>query len=420
MTSSKSLRASLLPSSISPSSVQRQHSPPPSPASTETDTPKRWTPPRKASYDFFPNRNRVSPRRACHAHAHSPVKPGIEYDLPKDVPPSPPRDMTNNTTTTTKSRKWGERLSSLLPMLTSSPTGHSVSSSIRRKPVALTTPDKVSPTETATPPPPYDEHDLKPSPTLDPLDTPVTTDSERGPTPPSVSVSESNSGNDFRLSNGFALPPLSVDVLQSATMPILRTEMAHSALGIEEHPQIASATSSSPNADFESQVPVLQELAPQGSTSRNGSTDESSGELRGPRKLRKNSGSPKRPRANSYQPGPSVPLPGIRASSAMPPADMRGRSVSSHPNLSVTEVGAPPPMPPPPVPRPTSRGPSPKNGSQSPSRGRIRKSWMPGGRSRSNSVDVMSPAAKMQAWIMTEENTSEYNPSLLKNAEKVS
>lgn len=44
---------------------------------------------------------------------------------------------------------------------------------------------------------------------------------------------------------------------------------------------------------------------------------------------------------------------------------------------------------------------------------------MPGGRSRSNSVEVSSPNAKMQAWIMTEESTSEYNSSFLRNAEKV-
>lgn len=44
---------------------------------------------------------------------------------------------------------------------------------------------------------------------------------------------------------------------------------------------------------------------------------------------------------------------------------------------------------------------------------------MPGGRSRSNSIEVSSPNAKMQAWIMTDENTSEYNPTFLKNAEKV-
>ncbi|KAJ2967420.1 hypothetical protein NQ176_g9669 [Zarea fungicola] len=169
----------------------------------------------------------------------------------------------------------------------------------------------------------------------------------------------------------------------------------------------------------EGHLSPLQEPAPEIHPDRHGSVDEGTDELRGPRKLRKNSHSTARPRANSYQAGPSIPVPGIRPSITMPVAEARGRSVSSQPTLSVTEISAPPSMPPPPIPRPNSRVSSPKSATQSPSRGRIRKSWMPGGRSRSNSVEVSSPAMKMQAWIMTEESTSEYNPSFLTNADKV-
>ncbi|KAJ4164251.1 hypothetical protein LMH87_005932 [Akanthomyces muscarius] len=279
------------------------------------------------------------------------------------------------------------------------------SASIRRKPVGLPEPGKLSPTETP-PPPPYKEYDSKHSPPIDPLDTTANTGSERSTSPPPLSV------DAFLFSNNNMLP-------QSATMPILRTEIPHSALGIDEQPQIASATSSIAQSSYEAQLPPLQEIAPQKPASRDGSPDEGAGDLRGPRKLRKNSGSPKRPRANSYQAGPSIAVPGLRSSSTMPLSDLRGRSVSSHPTLSVTEIGAPPSMPPPPIPRPSSRGPSPKRTNQSPNRGRLRKSWMPGGRSRSNSIEVSSPNAKMQAWIMTDENTSEYNPTFLKNAEKV-
>ncbi|OAQ96475.1 hypothetical protein LLEC1_07926 [Akanthomyces lecanii] len=394
MTSSKSLRADMLPSSISLSlSPAKQQQLPPSPPESESPTrsPRR----RRPSYDFFPAHNGGSPRRTSHA-----VKP-IKYDLPKaPPPPSPPRHIAKNI-----SRKWGERLSSLLPMLTSSSSATDLSSaSIRRKPVGLPEPGKVSPTQTP-PPPPYKEYDSKHSPPIDPLDITANTGSERGPSPPPLA------GDATLFKNNNMLP-------QSATMPILQTEIPHSALGIDEQPQIASATSPIAQPSYGAQLSPLPETTPPKPAPRDGSP-EGAGELRGPRKLRKNSDTPKRPRANSYQAGPSIAVPGVRSSSTMPLYYLRGRSVSSHPTLSVTEIGAPPSMPPPPVPRPSSQGPSPKGTNQSPNRGRLRKSWMPGGRSRSNSIEVSSPSAKMQAWIMTDENTSEYDPTFLKNAEKV-
>lgn len=394
MTSSKFLRADTLPSSFSFSPAKEQQQLPPSP--TESESPTKSPRRRRPSYDFFPKGNNGSPRRMSHA-----VKPGYQYDIPKGpLPPSPPRHMTNY-----KSRKWGERISSMLPMLTSSSSATDLSSaSIRRKPVGLSEHGKVSPTQTP-PPPPYKEYDSSHSPPIDPLDTFVTADIERGLPPLSLS------GGEFLFDDGDMVPSQAV-LPQSATMPILRNEIPHSTWGVDERPQTASAAGPIVQSNSEAQLSPLQEPA-----SRDGSPDGGIGDLGGPRKLRKNSASPKRPRANSYQPGPSIPVPGIRSSSTMPLSDLRGRSVSSHPTLSVTEISAPPSLPPPPVPRPSSRGPSPKN--QSPNRGRLRKSWMPGGRSRSNSFEVSSPNAQMQAWIMTEEINSEYNPSFLKNAEKV-
>ena len=68
---------------------------------------------------------------------------------------------------------------------------------------------------------------------------------------------------------------------------------------------------------------------------------------------------------------------------------------------------------------PTSRASSVQDGSRSPTRGKLRRSWLPGGgRSRSNSVET-SQGDKAEAWIMAEENNPEYNTSLLKNGEKV-
>ena len=60
-------------------------------------------------------------------------------------------------------------------------------------------------------------------------------------------------------------------------------------------------------------------------------------------------------------------------------------------------------------------------GSQSPSRGRRRRSWLPGGRSRSNSVEVTGKGQNTSyAWVMSDDTQAEYNPSFLKNGEKVS
>jgi hypothetical protein len=44
---------------------------------------------------------------------------------------------------------------------------------------------------------------------------------------------------------------------------------------------------------------------------------------------------------------------------------------------------------------------------------------LPGGRSRSNSIDV-SNANASAAWVLSDETQAEYNASFLKNGEKVS
>ncbi|KAM5355955.1 hypothetical protein ACJ41O_002601 [Fusarium nematophilum] len=56
--------------------------------------------------------------------------------------------------------------------------------------------------------------------------------------------------------------------------------------------------------------------------------------------------------------------------------------------------------------------------SQSPSRGRLRRSWLPGGRSRSNSIEVTG-ANSSSAWVLSDDTQAEYNASFLKNGEKV-
>ncbi|CAI6095628.1 unnamed protein product, partial [Clonostachys chloroleuca] len=58
--------------------------------------------------------------------------------------------------------------------------------------------------------------------------------------------------------------------------------------------------------------------------------------------------------------------------------------------------------------------------SQSPSRGRMRRSWLPGGnRSRSTSVDGGKKGNKAYAWVMSDDTQAEYNTNFLRHGEKV-
>lgn len=126
-------------------------------------------------------------------------------------------------------------------------------------------------------------------------------------------------------------------------------------------------------------------------------------------KLRKKDTASVRRRSNSLHHLGDVPDQKSRTSS--PAAEPRGRRAShgqspsarnSHSNNRVPSMAL--------NSRPAS--------SQSPSRGRLRRSWLPGGRSRSNSVDVSAQSAA-NAWVLTDDTKAEYNASYLKNAEKV-
>ncbi|KAG6306419.1 hypothetical protein E4U45_007155 [Claviceps purpurea] len=99
------------------------------------------------------------------------------------------------------------------------------------------------------------------------------------------------------------------------------------------------------------------------------------------------------------------------ASLLLPAPELRGRrSVSAQASLTPSPS------------LPQVRAASPQNGSQSPTRGRRRRSWLPGSgaavRSRSSSVEVGQKHTP-EAWIMSDGAQPEYNPVLLKNAEKV-
>ncbi|GKT55312.1 choriogenin Hminor [Colletotrichum tofieldiae] len=136
-------------------------------------------------------------------------------------------------------------------------------------------------------------------------------------------------------------------------------------------------------------------------------------ETASPAKLRKEAAEPRK-RSSSFLENrkSSFPMLGVRAPSPGP--DARGRSTSANPPGARTNTGSS---------QNTLQTPG-SNESQSPTRderrGRLRRSWLPGGgRSRSNSQDVTAAGKNSQAWVLSPDTPGEYNTSFLLNAEKV-
>ncbi|KAK8056297.1 hypothetical protein PG993_001524 [Apiospora rasikravindrae] len=174
----------------------------------------------------------------------------------------------------------------------------------------------------------------------------------------------------------------------------------------------------------EKPVPLRPEHSPPPPPGRVDSPVQSA-EMKTSTKLTKRSPSGQRSRRNSMQddahqrssssqaganlmPRQQSPVPdarGRRSVSAQPPVDRR--STLGGPSVTTPTLAS----------RPGS-----SHGSQSPTRdadkrGRLRKSWLPGGRSRSNSVDMRN-AKGASAWILGQPNT-DYNTAILTNGEKV-
>jgi len=136
-------------------------------------------------------------------------------------------------------------------------------------------------------------------------------------------------------------------------------------------------------------------------------------ETASPKKLRKEGVEPRK-RSSSFLENrvSSFPMLGVRAPSPGP--DARGRSTSANPPGAMTNTGGSQTAP---------RNPR-SNESQSPThddrRGRLRRSWLPGGGgSRSNSQDVTAANKNFQSWVLSPDTPGEYNTSFLLNAEKV-
>lgn len=103
-----------------------------------------------------------------------------------------------------------------------------------------------------------------------------------------------------------------------------------------------------------------------------------------------------------------TPMQGLRTRQTAPLPEPRGRSVSARVNSTLIDGSR----------LSTSTNLRPVSGiSQSPTRRKLRRSWMPG-RSRSNSMDA-NHGHNLAAWVISEDNKTEYNPTFLKTGEKV-
>lgn len=91
-----------------------------------------------------------------------------------------------------------------------------------------------------------------------------------------------------------------------------------------------------------------------------------------------------------------------------PSVTPRPRSSSAHSHVNHTRT----------VSTPVDHRPLSKHSNDGDNRGRLRRSWLPGGRSRSASKDLKKMAPN-KAWIMSQDNHVDYNTQFLTNGEKV-
>ncbi|XP_044724724.1 uncharacterized protein HRG_02620 [Hirsutella rhossiliensis] len=297
-----------------------------------------------------------------------------------------------------KSRTWSARVSSFLPPLISS-TADSPPQPVRRKTAA-------EPTEPRPPlpppPPPYASQDSPASPSGPPTNDAARAESLESPSSPS-----SYSPTDLSIRQSSAA---------AASMPHLDTASITLVSSPEATPTAPSSTSSP-----ESRPAALARLESAAQTGARGShVAEGSADSQKQSKLQKAVRQSRRRSKSLHQmPLISEPRPAPGDDSTFPP-ELRGRRSFSAQAPSIVAGDTPGLRLTPPPPSANLRPRSSKGSSQSPSRGRFRRSWFPGGlRSRSSSVDP-SKKSKSYAWIMSDDKTQvEYNTSLLKNGEKV-
>lgn len=351
-----------MPSSLSLSSF-RSSPYPPDLESTSTPTPTKRDHSRRKSVLGLPlSQKPPSP----------PIAPPRQSRNGELVPPRPLE----------KTKSWSNRLSSFLPSLITTEAD-----SINRKPVSSMMP----PPNTA--PPPYKLHE-----------------------PTNLAANG--------LENIPPLPPRQGHLPVSASMPVLQTNLPSHSVSSFGNPQIMAPIPPSPESKRATLTKPLPPL--RGGPQSQPQQPIPGAQLREAPKANKlqKEDIESRPRHNSLQqPQASPGFPSLHPLSGMNNEPRGRRSVSAqHPTAATQNgpVGGSTRVSTFPLIKPSSPNEGRSGGSQSPSR-RIRRSWMPGGRSRSNSTDLSQQGGpKSHAWVISDGTTAEYNPSLLRNAEKVS
>ncbi|KAM0305155.1 hypothetical protein ACHAPM_001529 [Fusarium culmorum] len=314
------------------------------------------------------------------------------------------------------SRFWGNRLSSFLPSLV-------VPSESAESPTPKAAP---TPPVPAVPSAPAAAAAVSPAPTKSSSPTDTSTTTNTAGTPPTTvddsasSTTHSITDPTTRMQNEYydAMSYQNNGINQAGSPPSpdsIPPRGSDSMDGqLRPNPQIMAPIPPSPEVQRAAMSPQEPDMPPPPiPTSTSENLSNGSGKLR-----KENPAS--RTRSGSLQHAPSKSYGGgeiqalkTRTTSPAPDRGRRSSSVQSpnnrNSNTKSRIVSTPLAIRP---------GSSKGEASQSPSRGRLRRSWLPGGRSRSNSMDV-SNANTSTAWVLSDDTQAEYNASFLKNGEKV-
>ena len=377
MTSSKSFRASFLPSSFS---VLRTNSDPSTPAASSTnDSRKKW---HKSNTIVLSHMRDSDDSESSHDH-HA-----VQHES-SDADPSHGHKSR-------KSKLWGSRISSLLPTM-KSPSSDPSSSTPPPAPTTAPPPIPRNVVESST---------SQSSPTSTINDS-VSTPSLRVTEPPLSLADEFENSLGIQNQNNQETkqdPPPQI-ALPESDIPAISMSLTNPEINaIPPSPEMKRATlQKDPPTETSTQI------SPPEST---GGDSQKSGKLQKSKpESRRRSDSLQHTRQDSSvqnlktrQTSPKSEARGRRSVSAQSPSAKR--KSGSGTRITSTPLNA----------RPMSSHGDP---SQSPTRGRLRRSWLPGGgRSRSNSIEV-SNASNVAAWVMSDDTQAEYNATFLKNAEKV-
>ncbi|KAI5466348.1 hypothetical protein BGZ63DRAFT_348405 [Mariannaea sp. PMI_226] len=300
-----------------------------------------------------------------------------------------------------KSKTWGSRLSSLLPsvMLPSTDSAPSIPKQPTTAPPPPPTSAPVSASRSSTP---------TPVPVVTPALTKSSTPTDQSPSSSTSSIIEpqavrmtEDDENQLGIVAQFREPPHSPPPSPPMKLAPESEQLDTANLTSDNNPQIVVPVPPSPQSS-----PVNYDMSPTLGPVDNANEPTKLTKLRKENPSIRQRSSSLQQRAGEFtghKSRTSSPAPeprGRRGSNGQPQSGRDSQSNSRVPSMTLNS-------------RPTSG-----EVSQSPSRGRLRRSWLPGGRSRSNSVDV-SGQPSASAWVLADDTKAEYNASYLKNAEKV-